>query len=138
MKSQLYCRPMPILFFYSRGGQIRPAKTFCPARCVAFSTHANCSLCNIGNFCSYFWKLWPKGRKKFIKRPADKKKLPIPVLQSVSPIWIREARWAFSSQFWTTFKVNVVFRGCWGSGKNWLKLKIEPTVSKFSLLKSVK
>ncbi len=31
---------MPILFFYSRGGQIRPAKTFCPARGVAFSTHA--------------------------------------------------------------------------------------------------
>jgi hypothetical protein len=38
----------------------------------------------------------------------------------------------------TTFIVSVVFRGSWGSSKNWLKLKIEPTVNKFSLLKSVK
>jgi hypothetical protein len=34
----------------------------------------------------------------------------------------------------TTFKASFIFRGSWGSIKNWLKLKIKPQMADLALL----
>jgi hypothetical protein len=81
---------------YSRGGQsrasagqIRPAKTFCPARGVVFLTYASYSLFNNVNFWS-FEKFSPKGLKKFLNGPWTKK-LPTPDVQPILKIWCKNA-----------------------------------------------
>jgi hypothetical protein len=33
----------------------------------------------------------------------------------------------------TTFIVSIIFRGCWGSSENWLKLKIDPPLANLEL-----
>ena len=56
-----------------RAGQIRPTKTFCPARGVHFSVLGTHICCNNVTCSHWFLKLWPEGPERNFKWPGDKK-----------------------------------------------------------------
>ncbi len=58
----------------------------------------------------------------------------VDIVQWVSGLKILGSKMIIFESILTTFEASFIFRGSWGSIKNWLELKIEPPLADLALL----